>query len=235
MDTWQSTARCFLVTHPSSHTASLSLLTWSLRVGLAVLPFHLSCSSVCLSVGSRNGYSVERRQLSQWEANRQQTACDYRVRFCGHCNTHTDIKEASFLGERGEYVAAGSDDGNIFIWEKLTGNLVRVLHGDDSIVNCVQWHPQMAMLATSGIESVVRLWQPCCDRPHSDKVVEDAFKVCKANQQRMKMDPFEIMLMRMGLRMAMIGDELQAAVPEGGPQEGGGAFLIEQSGRCRQS
>ena len=184
--------------------------------------------------GSRNGYSVERRQLSQWEASRQQTACDYRSRFCGHCNTHTDIKEASFLGERGEYVAAGSDDGNVFIWEKVTGNLVRVLRGDDSIVNCVQWHPQMAMLATSGIESVVRLWQPCQEGLEEGRVVEDAFKVSKANQQRMKMDPFEIMLMRMGLRMAMMGDELQAAVPEGGPQEGG-AFFIEQSGRCRQS
>ncbi len=42
-------------------------------------------------------------------------AYDYKQRYCGHCNTHTDIKEASFIGDRGDFVTAGSDDGNIFM------------------------------------------------------------------------------------------------------------------------
>lgn len=33
---------------------------------------------------------------------------------------------------------AGSDDGNIFIWDKLTGELLIIMKGDSSIVNCVQ-------------------------------------------------------------------------------------------------
>ena len=64
---------------------------------------------------SKNGYAFERRHLTQWEVTRQLTAYDYKQRYCGHCNTHTDIKEASFVGERGDYIAAGSDDGNIFM------------------------------------------------------------------------------------------------------------------------
>lgn len=170
----------------------------------------------------------------------QRNSRDYYQRFIGHCNTHTDIKEASFLGERAEYVAAGSDDGNIFIWNKMTGNLVRVLQGDESIVNCVQWHPCTALMATSGIESVVRLWQP--QPAGSDRVIEDRFKAGRTNQQRMKMDPFEIMLMRMGLRMAMMaGDEAgsgEADSSGGGAGVAGrdsGTFYVEQSGRCRQS
>ena len=135
-------------------------------------------------------------------------------------------------------MAAGSDDGIIFIWDKLTGNLVRGLQGDESIVNCVQWHPQSAMLATSGIENVVRLWQPGTD---NSKLVDTLFRTGKANQQRMRMDPFEIMLMRMGLRMAMIGNDLHgggaaaAAAESERPQDNSGAFYVEQSGRCRQS
>ena len=105
------------------------------------------------------------------------------------------------MGERGEYVAAGSDDGNMFIWERTTGNLVRVLHADDSIVNCIQWNPRSALLATSGIEASVKLWEPCLPKDaDNDRVIQDIFKISHANQSRMKMDPFEIMLMRMGLR-----------------------------------
>ena len=55
---------------------------------------------------------------------------------------------------------AGSDDGSFFIWERATCNIVRVLRGDDSIVNCIQPHPTSCLLATSGIESCVRLWSP---------------------------------------------------------------------------
>ena len=110
----------------------------------------------------RNGYGTRRRniQLSQWENTQEYNAYDYTHRLTGHSNAHTDIKEAIFVGERGEYIAAGSDDGNIFIWEKATERIVRVLQGDESIVNCVQWHPLGAMLATSGIGHTVNLWEP---------------------------------------------------------------------------
>ena len=60
----------------------------------------------------------------------------------------------------GQYIIAGSDDGSFFLWEKSTTNIVRVLRGDDSIVNCLQPHPSACILATSGIDPVVRLWSP---------------------------------------------------------------------------
>ena len=33
-------------------------------------------------------------QETEWRGK----ACDYEKRFCGHCNTTTDIKEANFFG-----------------------------------------------------------------------------------------------------------------------------------------
>ena len=176
----------------------------------------------------RNGYhaTTQRQELSVWEANRQATACDYRHRYTGHSNTHTDIKEASFLGERGEYIGAGSDDGNVFIWHKRTGNLVRVLHADESIVNCVQWHPSSCLLATSGIESVVRLWEPRPEDEDSELVEKDIVQVCQRNQTRRRVDPFEMMLM--GLRM--IED------PSGAVEQGEEFFLHHSSHhQCHQS
>lgn len=55
---------------------------------------------------------------------------------------------------------AGSDDGSFFIWDRNTTNIIRVLRGDERIVNCLQPHPSTCLLATSGIDPVVRLWSP---------------------------------------------------------------------------
>lgn len=128
---------------------------------------------------------------------------DYKHRYCGHCNTTTDIKEANFFGSKGQYIVSGSDDGSFFIWEKETTNLVRILQGDESIVNCLQPHPGHCFLATSGIDPVVRLWSP---RPECEnengRVVEDMEGAAQANQRRMNADPLEVMLLNMGYRIS---------------------------------
>ena len=99
-------------------------------------------------------------QVSEQETEWRSQARDYKDVYRGHCNITTDIKEAVFLGKDAQFIAAGSDDGNLFIWDRYTTNLLRVLQGDDSIVNCVQAHPHSCLLATSGIESCVKLWAP---------------------------------------------------------------------------
>lgn len=62
--------------------------------------------------------SRRRRRLSivsdQEKAFRAE-ALDYEQRFCGHCNTTTDIKEANFFGSNGQYIVAGSDDGSFYV------------------------------------------------------------------------------------------------------------------------
>ena len=47
-------------------------------------------------------------------------------------------------------------------------NIVRVLRGDDSIVNCLQPHPSICMLARSRIDPVVRLWSPRPEMSNSE-------------------------------------------------------------------
>ncbi|KAJ4828567.1 hypothetical protein Tsubulata_029452 [Turnera subulata] len=90
---------------------------------------------------------------------------DMKQRYVGHCNVGTDIKQASFLGQKGEYVASGSDDGRWFIWEKQTGRLVKMLLGDDAVVNCVQCHPFDCVVATSGIDNTIKIWTPTAAVP----------------------------------------------------------------------
>ncbi|XP_020400929.1 DDB1- and CUL4-associated factor 8 isoform X2 [Zea mays] len=87
-------------------------------------------------------------------------AIDMKQRYVAHCNVGTDIKQASFLGEQGEFIASGSDDGRWFIWEKRTGRLIKMLAGDGAVVNCIQSHPFDCAVATSGIDNTIKLWTP---------------------------------------------------------------------------
>ncbi|CAB3254277.1 unnamed protein product [Arctia plantaginis] len=142
------------------------------------------------------GDTEENQPTSLLERQLRTSALDYSQRFLGHCNTTTDIKEANFLGPDSNYIAAGSDDGSMFIWCRKSGNIIRCLRGDESILNCIQLHPSMFLLATSGIETVVRLWSPRPeDGQEESRVIRDSGSAAMANQQRMRSDPFEAMLL----------------------------------------
>ncbi|KAI3499290.1 hypothetical protein L1887_35085 [Cichorium endivia] len=77
----------------------------------------------------------------------------------GHRNCVT-VKGVGFFGPKCEYVVSGSDCGRMFIWRKSDGILVRVLEADKQVVNCIESHPYMTMLASSGIERDIKIWTP---------------------------------------------------------------------------
>lgn len=51
--------------------------------------------------------SNKKLRVSEKEEHWRGMALDYAERFVGHCNTTTDIKEASFFGNDGNYIIAG--------------------------------------------------------------------------------------------------------------------------------
>ncbi|CAF0917075.1 unnamed protein product [Didymodactylos carnosus] len=77
----------------------------------------------------------------------------------GHRNARTMIKECNFWGDR--HVMSGSDCGHIFIWDKNSSRIVRIIKADDHVVNCLQPHPlNYPILASSGIDYNIKLWSP---------------------------------------------------------------------------
>ena len=85
----------------------------------------------------------------------------YRMVYRGHRNDRT-VKQVSFYGSRSEFIVSGSDDGHIFVWEREAGRLVQLLHADRiGAVNCLEPHPNLPMLATSGLENDAKV----CDMP----------------------------------------------------------------------
>ncbi|XP_032585821.1 WD and tetratricopeptide repeats protein 1 [Drosophila mojavensis] len=131
-------------------------------------------------------------RLTDDDYAQRRAAKDYKQRYVGHCNITTDIKEANYLGLNGEFIAAGSDDGNFYIWEGDTAKIRAVYRADSAIVNCVQPHPSICMLATSGIDHDIKIWSPCA--PSADErpnLIKDVTRYVEENQEKMRTDPFE--------------------------------------------
>lgn len=102
--------------------------------------------------------------------------------YSGHLNLQTDIKEAAFYGDNGEVILAGSDEGRLWAWDRASGEILACIYGDDDVVNAVQPHPSAPMVATSGIDSVVRLWEP--RDGGSEAVADDADDPCMPRMRR---------------------------------------------------
>ena len=79
--------------------------------------------------------------------------------YSGHRNAQT-IKGVNFFGPNDEYIMSGSDCGHIFIWKKKEAKLVRLMVGDQHVVNQHEAHPHIPILATCGIEKNVKIWAP---------------------------------------------------------------------------
>ncbi|KAJ0700103.1 putative transcription factor WD40-like family [Helianthus annuus] len=77
----------------------------------------------------------------------------------GHRNCVT-VKGVNFFGPKCEYVVSGSDCGRMFIWRKSDSELLRVMEADKQVVNCIEPHPHITMLASSGIERDIKIWTP---------------------------------------------------------------------------
>ncbi|XP_020578249.1 DDB1- and CUL4-associated factor 8 [Phalaenopsis equestris] len=101
--------------------------------------------------------------------------------YIGHRNSHT-VKGVSFFGPCDEYVTSGSDCGHVYIWNKKSGKLVRMMVGDKQIVNSVEPHPFFPLLATSGFDKNVKLWTPMSRS--TAPLPKNAEEIMAANKRR---------------------------------------------------
>ncbi|PNS13853.1 WD repeat protein iqw1 [Sphaceloma murrayae] len=102
--------------------------------------------------------AVDRRKL--WASVEADVPCIPHTRsYQGHCNVKT-VKDVNFYGLDDEYVVSGSDDGNLFIWDRKTSKLITILEGDGEVVNVIQGHPYEPLLAVSGIDDTIKIFSP---------------------------------------------------------------------------
>ena len=107
----------------TSH-CSLSQLASSLLCSAPVTTHNRPCPTCC-STAHGPAHPAARSNDSLPPAAQPSAPARPMQRYVGQCNLQTDIKECCFLGCNDELVAAGSDDGRVFIFRTATGECIR--------------------------------------------------------------------------------------------------------------
>nr|XP_023695264.1 DDB1- and CUL4-associated factor 8-like isoform X1 [Paramormyrops kingsleyae] len=146
-------------------------------------PSHLVSSETktnitCL-VYSHNGTellaSYNDEDIYLFDANLPDGA-EYSRRYKGHRNDVT-VKGVNFYGPCSEFVVSGSDCGHIYLWDKYSSRIIQFMKGDrGGVVNCLEPHPCLPMLATSGLDHDVKLWAPTAEVPTVLKGLKEVIK-----------------------------------------------------------
>ncbi|KAK0080040.1 hypothetical protein PV326_008406, partial [Microctonus aethiopoides] len=107
---------------------------------------------------------------------------DYAHHYEGHRNSIT-IKGVNFFGPKSEFIVSGSDCANIFIWEKNSEAIVQWMFGDNhGVVNRLESHPHVPILATSGLDSDIKLWVPSNEAEPTMPNLETCVKTNMSNR-----------------------------------------------------
>ncbi|XP_057479766.1 uncharacterized protein LOC130767038 [Actinidia eriantha] len=155
--------------------------------------------------------------------------------YSGHRNSKT-VKGVSFFGPHDEYVMSGSDCGHIFIWKKKGAKLVRVMVGDRHIVNQLEPHPHMPVIATSGLAKNIKLWAPSSNDvlplPHNIQEIMESNRQGREYNSPVTLDSqLLVHVLRLHRRQAMAHNGIRLNVPDSESDEGGDeAYILGLSG-----
>uniref|UniRef100_A0A1Y1LGV7 Uncharacterized protein n=2 Tax=Photinus pyralis TaxID=7054 RepID=A0A1Y1LGV7_PHOPY len=184
----------FIEQHGSEPSVSLkyseqstSNSTISLRAGNEVDRANFAEATAASTSGAESATAEEQKmdELSDveldYESDGDETAeepkgggtyeAQMKMKYVGHRNARTMIKEATFWGN--DYVMSGSDCGHIFIWDRKSADLKMLLQADQHVVNCLQPHPTLPILATSGIDHDIKFWAPTAEESLFDQKMAD--------------------------------------------------------------
>ena len=98
----------------------------------------------------------------------------YQLRYTGHKNTNYRID--CCLDHTDNYVISGSEDGTVYMWSLVEGQMIcRLEHIGNKVVHSLSPHPSKPWLVTAA-QSSIFLWK---DQPQNDDWISRATRPSK--------------------------------------------------------
>ncbi|KAJ8714122.1 hypothetical protein PYW08_007742 [Mythimna loreyi] len=124
-----------------------------------------NCMSVRFNSAGTHILALRRRQAPVLYAvhSPEPVAEFYHQDYYNSCT----MKSCTFAGEGDQFVLSGSDDFNLYMWKippDGSGDQIPVapphivLYGHRSIVNQVRYNPHYCLIASSGVEKIIKVW-----------------------------------------------------------------------------
>ncbi|KAG0477070.1 hypothetical protein HPP92_013911 [Vanilla planifolia] len=80
------------------------------------------------------------------------------TKYRGHRRSRFVIRSC-FGGFGQTFIASGSEDSQVYIWHRGSGELIQALAGHSGAVNCVSWNPANPQILASGSDDhTIRVW-----------------------------------------------------------------------------
>ncbi|KAL1367755.1 hypothetical protein HN51_021873 [Arachis hypogaea] len=113
-----------------------------------------------LSVSSDSKFfivNLNSQEIHMWDVAGQ---WDKPLTYTGHKQRKYVIRSC-FGGLNGKFIASGSENSQVYIWNTQNSKPIEVLSGHSLTVNCVSWNPKRPqMLASASDDHTVRIWGP---------------------------------------------------------------------------
>ncbi|XP_057964084.1 WD repeat-containing protein WDS homolog isoform X2 [Malania oleifera] len=82
------------------------------------------------------------------------------LKYLGHEQRQYVIRSC-FGGLNSKFIASGSENSKVYIWNRQNSKPIEVLSGHLMTVNCVSWNPKRPqMLASASDDETIRIWGP---------------------------------------------------------------------------
>ncbi|OMJ23988.1 WD repeat-containing protein 26 [Smittium culicis] len=73
-------------------------------------------------------------------------------------NDHSDEVWYVSFSNNGDFLASGSKDKKIIIWETTNYTPLHILSGHEDAISCLSWSPNDKFLVSSGNDMKLRIW-----------------------------------------------------------------------------
>ncbi|ALC46585.1 CG42233 [Drosophila busckii] len=132
------------------------------------IPESPSCMSVRFNCNGSLLLTLHRRlpPILYNPSSPEPVACFFHDEYFNSCT----MKSCTFAGPQDELLVSGSDNFNMYMWRLEGVDLERrnqwmevppvILTGHRSIVNQVRYNRERCLLASSGVEKIIKLWSP---------------------------------------------------------------------------
>jgi len=94
-------------------------------------------------------------------------------RYQGTVQAHF-VSHSTFGGVDENFIAGGSEDSRVYIWNKRNENAICILEGHSKPVTSVAWNPvHLGMLASASDDGQVRIWGPKCKLQEDNPMISN--------------------------------------------------------------